>query len=414
MRIFSAAISLMALLIFSGLHAELMFEDAELQKKFGQAKIRHYLPAIGRQPIGRIAKYKLVQVQTTSCEDISIPSSELDSELKPAILFKSDGCSFLPQVRKAETLGAGMVILINNKNLNFTEINALVKDPAAAKITTPVAIVSEETAQLISLIVKDVSSSPVIRLRVEIMKTEIVRLVSTLRLDDALMFDLLDDLDHYLYKFGELVTISFQLFKKEREDPDRAKIEMVLNCVGSHNALSLLKGFHMNCLNNPDTFDCFSKQSRQFTTENDIKFTQCSKKNEFTAIMNKMNIQTQSTNSFMLINQSVYTGVLKMPNMLQAICGGFLVTPDVCELRDDGFVVNDDTNLLGYNKGGAIVYGVVIQIVTLIVALCLFFVMVAIVLRQIYHKMLQKRYDNVIGSSMTSYQEVRSKPAEEA
>ena len=394
------------LCLIAELHCELTFADPSIEKQFGHSKIKHFMAPVGLLPYGRNRTFKLLSVNNTDCESLKIPMFEMDSDSKLAVLVDSNNCNFSQLAKKTEKAGTGILIISNNKNLNFTELNISAKDPCNANLRIPVLVVSDETAQKLRNLTSKMQTEILMIFKVEIQKSDFAKLSVNLKMDDSGIFELFQELSETVEKFGDSLQVEFSLFKREKVDEEFARIQMILNCLNQITALRILHLFRQLCFNQSETFACFMDLGKRLEDDHQNKLIGCSKNNDYTKIEPKMNILTQFSSSFVLINQSLFMGPFKMDYLAQAICGAFVAPLDVCVLSNQNYVVDGDGSILADSPSHVFMFGIVFQILALILALCCFFVLVSIVLRKIYSRFLQKNYKEIVGNSTYTYQSV--------
>jgi len=385
---------------------ELTFVNPALERQFGHSKIKHFMAPVGLLPYGRNRTFELLPLNNTDCESLKIPIGQTDSDSKLAILVDSNNCNFSQLAKKAENVGAGILLISNNKNLNFTELNNSAKDPANANLRIPVIVVSDETAQKLRNLTVNASTAVLLSFKVEIQKSDSAKLAFNFKMDDSALFELFEDFVEVRAKLGDLFQLTFALFKREKTDEEFARIQMILNCVDQLTALRLLQLFRQFCFNQSDPFTCFMDSIKKLEEVGQDKATACSRNKEYLKMQPKMNILTDFSNSFSLINQSMYVGPFRVDNLVQAICGAFLATPDACVLSEENYSINGDESAWGGSASHVLVTGLVFQIVALIFALCCFFMCLSVLFRKVYHRFLQRNYKEIVGKSMNTYQSV--------
>lgn len=385
---------------------DLTFLDKDIEKSFGQSKIKHYMAPLGLLPYGRNIILNMISSKESGCKSFDVPFNEEESDTQTAIVMESSkNCDFISQLKSAEKAGVDMLIIINKDVKGFHELNNSAKDPINAKISIPLLIVSNETGDsLISLLEKN-KAGVLVSFEVSIQKSDKIRLGLMIKMDDSRIFEFITEIGKYLKNFEESYEIEYTLLKRKTIDEEFARVQMIINCVSIKIGIDLMLNYRENCFNKDTVFDCFINQSEKLDEKNKEQFRQCSEKKSYQEIEPKMNVLSEFSNSLVLVNQSVYIGPLKINNFLQAFCGAYLITPDSCLLSDDEiFVVSEDGSLLGNMRQKSQVMNVVLQMLWLIVIICLLFVAIAVLLRLIYHKMLKKKYTGMIGNSMNSYQ----------
>lgn len=101
-------------------------------------------------------------------------------------------------------------------------------------------------------------------------------------------------------------------------------------------------------------------------------------------INEKSRVATAKTTSFILVNHLIFTGSLKVENLLDAVCSAFISSPDQCLFVDNRYVFNQDYQNLKESTRLNRYWVIVINVIVLVVLLCLAALAMVVVFGKIY------------------------------
>ncbi len=346
----------------------------------------------------------LVYEKSDGCSPFRIATASSESEFPYAILIKSGNCNINLKVSNAEIAGARLVIIENQQPNPNEDLITNAYDSISMKISIPALIVSSETGEsLQKLLLK--TGDVILKFVYPLPKSDVVDVKFILSVKDDKFIDFLKNLETYLMEFENKIAVKFEFFRENKLD-DKAKIQIMTNCLSTSNAISVLSAFKPSCLDKKNSSsDCFRQQTSLLEKTEVQNFGVCLKKEgpSIRLVEAKMKILTSGPKSFIFVNHMIFKGTLKAENVFEAICSAFVTSPDVCLYLDNKYTLNKNFHSIKESSRQNKFWIIIINIVILVVLLCFAALAMILIFGKIYQRILNESVSDMVKNSMDAY-----------
>lgn len=310
------------------------------------------------------------------------------------------------QAIHAENIHAELLIVIqpeeNSKDMIGNQTSV---DYAAQYVTIPSVMISSEMGIKLKKLLKE-SVDPFVKFEMNLFKSDQVAIDFYIQENDMKVFDFLNEFKQVAYQFGELLNVYFHFYNNGSEGKDRVKMQSILSCMHLNEAMRVLEVFKRNCIDR-HLFNsvCLYEQIGTIEVEGYQRITVCISNQipYLSTWQDQMRMENNSTKSLLLINKMIFFGNWNSENVFEAICEGFILSPNQCLLVNNKYTLNEDYKKTIDKMTEGRTWVIVVGFILLLALLVGSAIILAVVYGKIYQQILAERVGKVVRESIEVY-----------
>lgn len=318
-------------------------------------------------------------------------------------------CNIRLKALNAEHAGAKLLIIIRTQDENHDDLVDDSFETLGMMVEIPtLTIPKTEGDKLKSLL--NTSGDVNMKFQMPIPQSDVVDIEVYIKDNDIAFYQFIKNLKTYILQFEDKVVMNLHFFKNTADAKDvesKPLLQGMANCMDIDNLFDLVALYGESCAAKERyTPDCLRDQARSLDRKIYFNFDQCSNnlnKTTLDTIGSKMKELKPSSKSYLIINHKLYHGSIKPENVFEAVCGGFIKSPDNCL-----FLNNKYTSVLRYtefrkqNRNNKTVV-IVINIVILVFLLAMAGIAIFLIFGKIYQRILNERVASMVKDSISNY-----------
>ena len=363
----------------------------------------------GKFPFGRELYGKLVYTKETGCTTFNI--KDVQKQDFPYItLLDSGACDIRLKTYNAQNAGAELVIIVRKKDENLQDMVDSADSQLSLTVDIPTLIVTQDIGDKLKSLIKTMGAIK-LKFQMPIPQSDILDIEFRIKDTDLSFYGFLSNFKNSYIDFEQRVVGSFRFYKEGDDADEKAKMEAMTNCIDKQVVFDVLGLYGSNCAKNKlFTSTCLKEQINSVSKNMFVNYGKCynsfniKKLNNIkTSLKDGKNIKKSS----ILINNFTYLGTIKPTNVFEAMCGGFLQSPDNCL-----YIYNKYSHSIKYNdfRSEKRFGRTMLILVNIVVLLCLLIIagaVMVIIFGKIYRRILNEKVASMVKESIDNYQTLK-------
>ena len=229
--------------------------------------------------------------------------------------------------------------------------------------------------------------------------------------DDLSFYGFVKNLKDYMNQFKEKVDLSFRFYSNGGDKEEKAKLETMANCMDIEEVFDFIGLYGDNCAKNKIfTSACLQEQAGALTQKGYMRFQRCltvGGSKSVTKAMANLKALGKETKSNIKINQKKFVGSLKPVNIFEAVCGGFIKSPDNCLYLNNKYTASLSYEKFRNDKRLKKYAVILINFLVVFLLLVLAAGAMLIIFSRIYNRILHERVADMVKDSISNYQTLK-------
>lgn len=310
----------------------------------------------------------------------------------------------------AENAGAHLLIVSANDKLSAKDLIENSYDFTSMNIEIPTAVISPENASKLQSLIRK-SGDVYLKFQMPIPQSNQVQVAVNISRLDSKIYAFLKSFKNYALHFENHIDINFAFFKEADHQDEVAKLQIMANCMDFENVFDMLGSFNDFCVQKKNASpECMGGIAESFDVKDYVKFEQCvnRKSKDIESVKTSMKPSSVNTHSYLTINNMLYNGSLKAENVFEAICGGFIKSPEYCLFLNNKYTANIHFHSIRERSKRHRFFVLFVNIIISVMILSLAGVALIMIFRKIYQRVLDERVADMVRDSVINYRSLKN------
>lgn len=372
-------------------------------------------------------------------------------DLQPIVIVRRDGCDFIDKTKNAQMAGAAMLIIVDSKQENVGNLNAIA-DHDGSKSKIPTVLIEKEIGEEIIRVLTDknqeIRESVILQFTIELAKTDEVQVRYIMGVDNDISYrflasfkDIYAELDNqklnwnYTFFFDDCVQCNSDLIKTSclnaegkyclftsKIGVEQMKVVLFHKCALENSQfktdyMAFAEVYRETCLSSTlsssKLLECSKSTAQAFIHSGFDKIEKCVEKNSLSsqvpileddaAFFEKSKIKEYPQ---VIVNNRTIDGTFGVNNVFQAICMGYNKPPNACSFINGKYTyskgLQDKIVRTRQSQHNFFFFNLVIAVIIFGAAGFLFYY----IFKRVYRRMIVTNIDTMIQESISKYKRV--------
>lgn len=326
------------------------------------------------------------------------------------MVVDSRDCNIKLKALNAERAGAHLLVISAADKAAARALVEASYDLTTTSVDLPTVIVTADALAKLQTLARKVGDL-LLKFQMPLPQSDSVLLTVNMLKTDPRIFSFLRSFKNYALHFENHLDVQFAFFKDAAAADDLARLQVMANCLDFENVFDALGSFGEFCVQKQNaTPDCLRSIAQSFDRKDNIKFEHCveAKLKGLEAVKAEMKLAGPGSRSFLAVNRMQYNGSLKPENVFEAVCGGFLKSPDYCLFINNKYTANVQYHALRAKSQRHKFLFLFVNVIVSVLILSLAGVAIVLIYRKIYQRVLNERVADMVRESVINYRSLKN------